>query len=386
MVVKEKVEKGLPATPGVIAWARARAGFSQHDAVKYFKRIAAWEAGEAMPTYAQLVAMADKFKVPIAVFFFPDPPEEIPTRKSFRTLTDHDFEQIPRPVRMLLRRGRAMQINLAELNDGKNPAPRLITKDLKFSPDVAVRDMATAVRKYLGVPLEHQTSWGTADDALEQWRDALSRVGVFVFKDAFHIDGYFGFCLYGDEFPIVYVNNSSSKTRQIFTLFHELAHLLFHTSGIDVQDDGYIDHLAGDSKKIEMICNEFAGRFLVPDVAFNDAIKGVKATRENAARLADYFKVSREVIYRKMLDRGLIQSDEYKAAAAAWSQQTVQGKVKGGGNYYLTKFVYLGSRYIDLALTRYHQHRFDEDQLAEYLGIKPRNISTFEALYGGRGA
>ena len=60
--------------------------------------------------------------------------------------------------------------------------------------------------------------------------------------------------------------------------------------------------------------------------------------------------------------------------------------MKGGGNYYLTKFVYLGSRYIDLALTRYHQHRFDEDQLAEYLGIKPRNISTFEALYGGRGA
>ena len=33
-------------------------------------------------------------------------------------------------------------------------------------------------------------------------------------------------------------------------------------SGIDTREDGYIDHLAGDSRKIEVICNEFAGRSL----------------------------------------------------------------------------------------------------------------------------
>ena len=42
-------------------------------------------------------------------------------------------------------------------------------------------------------------------------------------------------------FSDIYVNNSAAKTRQIFTLFRELGHLLFHTSGIDPLDDQYVE-------------------------------------------------------------------------------------------------------------------------------------------------
>src|SRR3546814_17029352 len=66
---------------------------------------------------------------------------------------------------------------------------------------------------------------------------------------AFRTDDFSGFCLYDEEFPIIYVNNSSAKTRQIFTYFHELAHLVFHTSGIAKVRDRYIERLAGDSKE-----------------------------------------------------------------------------------------------------------------------------------------
>jgi Zn-dependent peptidase ImmA (M78 family) len=34
----------------------------------------------------------------------------------------------------------------------------------------------------------------------------------FVFKDTFRLEGYSGFSLYDDPFPIIYVNNSSTKT------------------------------------------------------------------------------------------------------------------------------------------------------------------------------
>ena len=68
--------------------------------------------------------MAERFKIPVAVFFFPKPPAVLAIEHSFRTLTAEDFAAIPRTVRLFLRRGQAMQINLAELNDGKNPVTR----------------------------------------------------------------------------------------------------------------------------------------------------------------------------------------------------------------------------------------------------------------------
>ncbi|WP_461572048.1 ImmA/IrrE family metallo-endopeptidase [Thiobacillus sp.] len=376
------IKDALPITPALVQWARERAGFSIEDARRTFKKIDAWEAGNAAPSYSQLEQMAEKFKCPVAVFFFPKPPDVPAVEKSFRTLTTEDFATIPRTVRTFLRKGQAMQLNLAELNDGKNHAPRLITRDLQFSTATSLGEIAAKVRDYLGVSLEEQASWKSVEQALEAWREAFAQVGVFVFKDAFHAKGYFGFCLYDDEFPIVYVNNSCAKTRQIFTLFHELGHLLFQTSGIDIIDDEYIQHLAPNEQKIEIICNGLAAKVLVPDDMLDKMLIGRTADRDTATKLAAYFNVSREVIYRKMLDRGLIDADEYGDAAKLWESQ-IKPPQAGSGNYYNSHFVYLGPRYIDLAFTRYYQRRFDDIQLAEYLNIKPKNLPKFEAKFGG---
>lgn len=367
--------KQIPVTPAVITWARKRAGFSIAEASETFRKIEAWEAGESFPTYPQLEQLADKFKVPIAVFFFQAPPSVPPIRESFRTLPDPQFEEIPREVRLLLRKGKALQLNLAELNQGINPAERLITRDLSFRTDVSINEMARRVREYLGVTLEDQCDWPTDEEALENWRQVLSDVGIFVFKDAFRVDDYSGFCLYDDTFPIIYVNNSSAKTRQIFTLSHELAHLIFHTSGIDTHEDEYIPSLAGDAQRIEIICNRFAAQFLVPEEAFVAASRGKPVSEDTAEELAGLFHVSREVIFRKFLDRELIDEATYTRAARLWASQVGGGR---GGNWYYTQIAYLGRRYMNLAFSQYYQNRIDEAQLAEYLDTKPRNLSALE--------
>lgn len=380
-----EVKEGLPITPAIVQWARERAGYSMEDASRVFKKIATWEAGEALPTYAQVEQMAEKFKTPVAVFFFPKPPAVPSIEQSFRTLTPDDFAAIPRTVRLFLRRGQAMQINLAELNDGKNQAPRLITRDLKFTPNTPLEKIAAEVRAYLGVSIEEQASWKSVDEALEAWREVFAtRAGVYVFKDAFHAPNYFGFCLYDDEFPIIYINNSSAKSRQIFTLFHELGHLLFHTSGIDILDDPFLDHLSGAEQKIEIICNGLAARALVPDDVLDTMLKDLEIGREAATHLANHFSVSREVIYRKFLDRGLIDAGEYAAAAKDWAAQ-IKPKESDSGNYYNSHRAYLGQRYIDLAFARYYQQRFDRGQLAEYLNLKPKNLPTFAERFAGGG-
>jgi Zn-dependent peptidase ImmA (M78 family) len=373
------VEEQLAITPSVVRWARVRAGYTLDEAKKYFKKIEQWELGDARPTYRQLEVMADKFKCPVAVFFFPVPPIITPVQNSFRTLPAEDFEQIPRTVKAFLRKGQAMQLNLSELNDGKNPAGRLITRDLPASIDESLDALALRVRDFLGITLQEQIAQRSVEDAVEHWRDAFARAGIYAFKDAFHAQGFFGFCLYDSEFPIIYVNNSSAKTRQIFTLFHELAHLLFHTSGIDVDNDAFIDRLPDRDKRVEVICNAFAAKLLVPDGDFDQQLVGRAGNRDTAELLANRYKVSREVVYRRMLNRGLVSAAEYQAAATAWASQ--KNDQSAGGNYYYNQITYLGPRYIDLALARFHQGRFDDIRLSEYLNIKPRNLSTFEFTY-----
>ena len=257
----------------------------------------------------------------------------------------------------------------------------MIIRDLRASPNTPAADLARRVRVYLGISLDEQISWPSAEVALERWRGAFAAVGVFVFKDAFKAPRYAGFCLYDPEFPIIYVNNSAAKERQIFTLFHELGHLLFHTSGIDFRSDELLPELAGDARRIEVLCNRFAGVFLVPDDALREAMRGRSPDQATARELARRFNVSWLVVYRRFLDLGFINRDTYTAAQEATeaaAQSAEGGEEGGGGNYYNTTLSYLGRDFVRLAMREYYQNRISEAQLAEHLGVPLKNLSGIE--------
>ena len=370
--------EGIAVNGDVITWARERAGLSPEEAAQKFPKIAAWEAGTASPSYPQLESMADEFRIPIAVFFFPERPNVPRIEETFRTLPDAEFARLPRRIQFLLRKAKAFQLGLHELTQGRNPAERLITRDVEFTARMSADAVAARVRDYLGVSLEQQTAWRNVDEALKEWRQALYRVGIFVFKDAFREESFSGFSLYDDVFPIIYVNNSAAKTRQIFTLFHELGHLLFHTSGIDPLDDQYVERLPERPRHIEVLCNRFAAQFLLPEAAFEAAFAGQRPTEQMAEMLAGRFHVSREFIFRKFLDRNLITREDYGRAARRWAAQKQEGS---GGNPYWSKLAYLGRDYVALAFNQYHQNRIDETQLGEYLDMKPKNVGTLEEYF-----
>ena len=290
----------MPTTPTVIGWARKRAGFTREALSREFANIGAWESGEGGPTYPQLEKLSERLKVPIAVFFFPTPPDLPPIEESFRTFGPEQIANIPPRIRLLLRKARSFQIGLGELSAGRNTAERIIVRDLNFAATDRIEDIAAAVRDYLGISLGEQFGWSDVETALNKWREKFVSVGVYVFKDQFRQGGYSGFCLYDDTFPIIYVNNTTPKTRQIFTLFHELAHLLFHTSGVDATDDGFIDELSQENRRIEVICNQMAASVLVPEDVFDIAITGRAPTEDTASDLAQQFSVSRELIFRKL--------------------------------------------------------------------------------------
>ena len=73
------------------------------------------------PTYVQLERLADKFKRPIALFFFPEVPEE-PDLVNQLALRSSEIEALSPDIRLLLRHAVARQVSLMELNMGVNPA------------------------------------------------------------------------------------------------------------------------------------------------------------------------------------------------------------------------------------------------------------------------
>lgn len=373
----------IPINSNVLKWARERSGFSLEEISKKYSKIDEWENEGSFPTYKQLEKLSNTYKCPIAVFFFPEPPKIEPIEKSFRTLPEQEFHKMPPKIRLLLRQAKAMQINLDELNEGANPLKKQIINDLKFSVGTPVAKIAQEVRSYLNIPLEEQSSWNDSDKALKSWRKILTNHGIHIFKDAFKSEDFSGFCLYDKNFPVIYINNSTSKTRQIFTMFHELGHLLFGTSGIDTDKDSYIKNLKNDQKKIEIFCNKFSGAFLVPEDDFKRSISGLKLNEENITKLSQKYCVSREVILRKLLDSDLINQSYYNKKIKEWRGSKIsKGK---GGDYYYTQISYLGDNYIQLALSKYHRHQINVEQVSGYLNIKPKNLAKFEGNFLRRG-
>ena len=374
--------------PDILKWARESANLSFEEVGQKMKKTAetiqSWESGQAFPTYVQLEKLAYQiYKRPIAVFLFPNPPEEDSPTKSFRTLPEHELQELSPNILHLLRKAYAMQINLDELCEGQNFAEEKIWQEVQIKPGQPLKQIAIQIRNVLEISLEEQFSWKSADIALKNWREVLEVKGIFVFKEAFRQPEISGFCLFDDEFPLIYLNNSMPKTRQIFTLFHELAHLLFGTGGIDKVKDDYFDFLSETDLQIERFCNRFAAAFLVPDSDFDQRIQDFRYGVDDYGilELARKYSVSREVVLRKLLDRRVIDSGTYQAYVSKWADESnSKRKSSGGGDYYSTQASYLGKQYLDLAFGKYYQNQISVGQLADYLNVRVSNISGLEEV------
>lgn len=370
--------------PSILRWAREMQGFSEEEVAKHLKREAAeivsWEKGDSAPTYSQLEDLAYRlYKRPLAVFFLPAPPSEAKVKEEFRTLPDFELDQLAADTRYQIRLAHAFQQSLMELNDGTNPAEMKIFRDLKLTVAADVREAARTIRAYLGIPLSVQTTWKVAEAALKTWRRNLEEVGVYIFKHSFKQKEISGFCLAHIEFPLIYINNSTSKTRQIFTLFHELGHLLLRVNSISMFDDSYVDTLPPRERRVERFCNALAAEFLMPTEDFERYANSLKKVNDEMLEVLSLrYHVSREVVLRRFLDMGRISSAYYAAKVKQWNNEYEAGG--SGGNYYSTQAAYLGEAYLRLVFSNLYQGRITLEQAADHLGVKTKSISGLEGL------
>ncbi len=375
-------------TPEILRWARESAGIRLEEVAEQLelKRVTAetiqrWESGRGNLTYSQLEKLAKIYRRPVAVFFFPKPPEEPSLERQFRSLPEAYVERIPTKIRFLIRDGMVKQMNLYELLGDINPAKRKIVQGVFVQDRISAKNLAAQAREYIGISLGKQMTCKDENEALKMWRNALEECGLWIFKNAFHDKNYCGFCLHDKQFPIIYLNSRMSKNRQIFTLFHELAHLLRGKGGVDMRTT---PQLQGDYKEEEVFCNAFAGAFLVPDESFRQHAKKNPEDHE-IERLANLYKVSREVILRKFYDREFISKIKYENELEKYKQEWRASQLEkerresGGPNYFVKIYDYLGRKYLEIAFRQYHQQKINDRELADYLGVKTKSLEKLES-------
>lgn len=380
----------IPINPTILKWARERAGYTieQLSNKSGFTKFSDWETGASNPTYSQLELIADTLHRPIALFFFPAPPSEEPIEKSLRAMSEEDVENLSPGIRHLFRKAKAFQISLRELWSGETTIQEKRISWLEILRNS--KSPAAQAREFLKIPLVEQRSWQDSEEALKKWRNVLADNGLYIFKDAFRNERIAGFCIYDDVFPIIYINNSLAKNRQIFTIFHELGHLIYKQTYLDVFDQNFWRLETQDPSHIEVKCNAFAAEFLVPSDDFTLKTRGTQITDDNISMLADSYHVSREVILRRFLDKRLIDKAFYENKVSEWQQAFLQkekgSNSDGGGSYFNSKIAYLGDAFLSLVLQNYAQGRIGLEEAASHLDVKAKSFPEIEERFLSRGA
>jgi len=339
--------------PEMFRWARERAGLDVLALRSRFPHLAAWEQGEAQPTLRQLARYARATHAPLGYFFLPAPPEEPLPIPDFRTIGGR---VIARPSADLLDTLYACQARQAWFRDealvtGQRPLPFIASMDIAIAPDRA----ADQLRQTLGFSVQARRECSSWSEALRLFIAQADALGVLVMVSGvvgsnntrvLDPEEFRGFALADALAPLVFVNGSDSKSAQMFTLAHELAHLWLGQSALSdagVEGAGEPQHGAG----VERWCNQVAAELLVPLPEFIAALREGELLDDAMRRLAREFKVSTLVVLRRLLDVGRLSRDAFWQAFRAEQARLVaiQAASSGGGDFYRTTTARVGKRF-----------------------------------------
>ena len=369
----------------IIRWAREYYNMTPDEAALAIgvdlPRYLGWEEGTEHPTYAKLKKISDVFHKPSAVFFFPEPPDIPSVRGDLRTLPNVVVNRFSKSVIIQLEKAKVYQLNLQELYGDK----KSIIAYRKTFPQNTDR-LCEYLRERLLFPISSQKARKSAKVVFNYFRDKFYDLGIYVFKDAFKDDRVSGISMNDDYYPVIIINNSMSYARQVFTLFHELYHLISDTSGVEIVRDDYYSDLNSQQADAEHACDSFANAFLVPMEDFRQELQKKPLDEERIEELSIIYSVSKEAIMYKLLMMKIITSKDYDGLKETFYGEAIREKKKGegkkgGGNHYNNKLTYLGPNYTGDVFKLYFSGKIDSTHASEMLQTKIDHLPNLETVY-----
>ena len=187
------------------------------------------------------------------------------------------------------------------------------------------------------------------------------------------VNEFRGFALSDDFAPLIFINGADSKSAQMFTLAHELAHISLGKSALS-----NADLFSRPSDSVEVWCNKVAAEFLVPLKSIRQEDVGDRPL-EVVSNLTRSYKVSSLVIIRRLRDAGYLDAKQFEAAYERELRRLKRlSKKGGGGNFYRTMEARVGKRFAqDVVISALGGQTSFTDAL-HLLGVK--KMETFDKI------
>jgi len=375
--------------PTCLRWARERAGLSTDDLASKLgvsqDKVSAWEvSGELTLSLAEKLANATH--TPLGYLFLSEPPVENLPIRDFRTV---GAEVASRPSPDLLDtiydalRRQEWYRDYLVASAGE---PLEFVGSLKVSEDILMS--AERIRSLIAWDAGSRAQASSWEIALSKQIDAVEEIGVLVMRSGIvgnnthrplSVSEFRGFALSDEYAPIVFINSRDAKAAQMFTLAHELVHILLGVSGVSNLNRTY-----PSQDSTERFCNAVAAELLVPLSDLRIQWAGVHTYPDWIARLTRYFKVSSLVILRRLHDAGYLAREEFdKLYNDELAQFTPKLRKNEGGDFYLTLCARLGGRFVSALVESTLEGRTQYRDAFHLLGVaKADTVHTLAQRIG----
>jgi Zn-dependent peptidase ImmA (M78 family) len=334
-------------------------------------------------TFNQLRKVAEYFNR--STLFFLETGQVIAAKvhtPQFRTLANQkpDISAKVRAIIERVEKQRDIYLSLLETLDDADV--------LRFDPPAfntkSLRQMASITRNWLDL--------STAND-FASYRRAVESKGVLVFRSNGYngpwqipkTDSVCGFTVFDARCPVVVVKKMPVESHQVFTLMHELGHVLLdRKSFIDDDNDLY------SRQSREKTANAFAGLLLVPDEQLNEVDDGARPSEVSQygnwlRPLTQKIGISPEVVLRRLMDSGRISRTRYEDYREWRSRQPVPTEGKGNRAYRHREPRHVfGDPFVGAVLDALHAKKITLAKASTYLdNLKISDLHQLEDFYAG---
>ncbi|KZX11998.1 ImmA/IrrE family metallo-endopeptidase [Methanobrevibacter filiformis] len=283
-----------------LAWARKMSNYHTRDIAKKLnvdsQKIQNWEE-HGYIEHDNLIKLSDYYnRSPMFFFNVNNPSYEEYHTPDFRTVDSKENELSPLIIKEVIN-AQNKRKNFIILEEDLEDY-EIHNFNFNFN-EKNVKELAEYVRDKLGITKAKIDTLKNGKNSLDYWIEKIESLDILVFQFyGIKPNEMRGYALYHDKLPIIGINGKENLNGKKFTLFHELVHLIIKKEGISNINNFKLKN------KTEVFCNAVAAEILVPTNTFEIKIKEDDISTwddTQIKRLSSYFKVSGEVILRKLL-------------------------------------------------------------------------------------
>lgn len=364
----------------LLRWAVERSGHPTAMLAARFPHLEDWLQGEGAPTLTQLENLAKATYTPVGFFFLPEPPIESVPIPDFRTIAGPRSSRPSPDILDTIYICQQRQEWYRDFARSMGEQPLGFVGSSRVTEDVV--GAAERIRDALGFDIAARRAMPTWTDALRLFIEQADGAGIMVMcsgvvlnnnRRRLNPDEFRGFAIADKLAPVIFINGADSKSAQMFTLAHELAHIWLGQSAVSDAEAGRLP-----KDEIERWCNQVAAELLVPLDLLRREYNPQGELAGEVARLKRQFKVSSLVILRRIRDAGGLTWEQLWAEHER-EMERLQAVPKGsGGNFYLTQAARVSKRFARALIASTWEGRSSFTEAFRLLGVK--KMETFRGF------